>query len=36
MMDLIMPGIAVTFFVSTWGLLKLCEILGRESKGDNV
>jgi hypothetical protein len=30
-MDLIYLGITVLFFVATWGLMKLCEIL-QESK----
>jgi hypothetical protein len=32
-MDIVYVGIVVVFFVLTWGLLKLCEILGQPKSG---
>jgi hypothetical protein len=34
--DLIYIGIAVAFFILTWGLMKMCEVLAEEKSGDNV
>jgi hypothetical protein len=33
-MDIIYLGIAALFFVATWGLIKLCEILGEHKAGE--
>lgn len=33
-MDIIYLGIAVLFFVATWGLMKLCEILAEHKSGE--
>ena len=33
-MDIIYVGIAVAFFLSTWGLLKLCENLESSKSGE--
>lgn len=33
-MDLIYLGITVLFFVATWGLMKLCEILHEHKSGE--
>jgi hypothetical protein len=33
-MDLIYLGIAVLFFLATWGLMKLCEILDDHKEGE--
>lgn len=32
-MDILYIGIAVVFFVLTWGLLKMCEGLGEQKSG---
>jgi hypothetical protein len=33
--DIIYIGVAVVFFVLTWGLIKICKVLGEEkSRGD--
>jgi len=34
--DLIYIGIAVVLFILTWGLLKMCEVLGKEKSGGTV
>jgi hypothetical protein len=34
--DIIYIGVAVAFFVITWGLLKMCEVLSEEKSGGNV
>ncbi len=34
MNDIIYLGIAVLFFRSTWGLMKLCEILDEHKSGE--
>ena len=34
--DMIYIGIAAVLFILTWGLLKMCEILGEEKSGGNV
>ena len=33
-MDIIYLGIVVAFFVLTWGIMKVCEVLGKEKSGD--
>jgi hypothetical protein len=33
-MDFIYLGITVLFFVATWGLMKLCEILAENKSGE--
>jgi hypothetical protein len=33
-MDLMYVGIVVVFFAATWGLLKVCDILGEQKSGD--
>ena len=33
-MDILYVGIAVLFFASTWGLLKLCEVLDNQKSGE--
>jgi hypothetical protein len=35
-MDIIYVGIVVVFFVLTWGLLKVCEVLGQSKSGDTT
>jgi hypothetical protein len=32
-MDLIYLGAVVAFFVLTWGLMKMCEVLQRDNSG---
>ena len=32
-MDILYIGIALVFFIATWGLLKLCEHLGNTNQG---
>ena len=32
-MDIIYVGIVVVFFLLTWGLLKVCEVLGEQHTG---
>jgi hypothetical protein len=32
--DLIYIGTAVLFFILTWGLMKMCEILGEHKTGE--
>jgi hypothetical protein len=34
--DLIYIGIAIVFFILTWGLMKMCEVLGDEKSGGGV
>lgn len=34
--DLIYIGITVVFFIFTWGLMKMCEVLGEKKSGGNV
>jgi hypothetical protein len=34
--DLIYIGIAVVFFIFTWGLMKMCEVLAEEKSGGNL
>jgi hypothetical protein len=34
--DILYLGIAVVLFILTWGLLKMCEVLGEEKSGGNV
>jgi hypothetical protein len=34
-MDLMYLGVVIAFFALTWGLMKMCEILQRESSGGN-
>ena len=36
MNDLIYIGIAAVFFILTWGLMKMCEVLSNEKSGGNV
>jgi hypothetical protein len=33
--DLVYLGAVVAFFALTWGLVKMCEVLQRESSGGN-
>ncbi len=33
-MDIIYVGIVVAFFLLTWGLMKVCDILGEQHTGD--
>ena len=33
-MDILYLGIVVAFFVLTWGLMKACELLGKQQSGD--
>ena len=32
--DIIYIGIAILFFILTWGLTKMCEILGENKTGE--
>jgi hypothetical protein len=34
--DIIYIGITVLFFILTWGLMKVCEVLGDDKSGGNV
>jgi hypothetical protein len=34
-MDLIYLGVVIAFFALTWGIMKMCEFLQRESTGGN-
>jgi hypothetical protein len=34
--DLIYIGITVAFFILTWGLMKMCEVLSDEKSGGNI
>jgi hypothetical protein len=36
MMDLLIVSIAVAACVATWALLRLCEVLMRDGKGDRT
>ena len=33
-MDILYVALGVLFFLSGWGLLKLCEVLGRDTTGE--
>jgi hypothetical protein len=33
-MDILYIGIVLVFFVLTWGLLKLCDLLGENKTGE--
>lgn len=32
-MDIIYVGLVVAFFLLTWGLMKVCEVLGEQQTG---
>ena len=34
MTDLIYLAVAVMFFILTWGLMKACEVLGKQKTGE--
>jgi hypothetical protein len=34
-MDIIYIGMVIAFFLLTWGLMRLCDVLGEQKKGDN-
>jgi hypothetical protein len=34
MEDIIYIGIAISFFILTWGLMKICEVLGENKTGE--
>ena len=33
-MDIIYIAIVFAFFILTWGLMKMCDVLGEQKKGD--
>ena len=35
-MDLIYLGVIVIFFISSWGILKLCDVLQEQKSGDRT
>ena len=35
-MDILSIGIVVVFFVLTWGLLKVCDLLDQSKSGDET
>jgi len=34
--DILYLGIAVVFFIATWGLLKVCDLLAEHKQGENL
>lgn len=34
--DIIYIGIAILFFILTWGLMKMCEFLGENKTGEKL
>lgn len=34
--DLIYIGIAIGFFILTWGFMKMCKVLGEEKSGGTL
>ena len=33
-MDILYVGVALLFFVSSWGLMKLCQVLDNQKSGE--
>jgi hypothetical protein len=35
-MDIIYIGIVIALFLLTWGLMKVCDVLGEQKTGDRI